>query len=521
MPFDAPEREYRMKKLLASLALGLTLCFGGAAFAQTAPAAEAKVEAKAEAKPEAKAEATAPATAPAAAPAAAEAAPAIVPNKGDTAWMMVSTLLVIMMVVPGLALFYGGLVRSKNMLSVLMQVMVTFSLITVLWFIYGYSLAFTEGNAYIGGLDRLFMNGIWDNAAGTFANAATFSKGVAIPEITFAGFQATFAGITCALIVGAFAERIKFSAVLLFMTLWFTFSYLPIAHMVWFWMGPDAYTAKEVVDEMNSKAGMIWQWGALDFAGGTVVHINAAVAGLVGAFMVGKRIGYGREAMAPHSLTLTMVGASLLWVGWFGFNAGSALEANGFAALAFVNTLLATAAAVLAWCVGEALMRGKASMLGAASGAVAGLVAITPAAGNVGIGGALVIGIVAGFACLWGVNGLKKMLGADDSLDVFGVHGVGGIVGALLTGVFNSPVLGGPGFVADWVTATGITAADYSIAAQVWTQAKAVLVTVVWSGVVSFVAFKLVDLTVGLRVSEEAEREGLDISSHGETAYHG
>ena len=508
-----------MKKLFASLALGLSLCFGGAAFAQTAPAAEAKVEAKAEAKAEAATPATAPA--PAAAPAAAEAAPALVPNKGDTAWMMVATILVIMMVVPGLALFYGGLVRSKNMLSVLMQVMVTFSLVTVLWFIYGYSLAFTEGNAYIGGLDRLFMNGIWDNAAGTFANAATFSKGVVIPEITFAGFQATFAGITCALIVGAFAERIKFSAVLIFMTLWFTFSYLPIAHMVWFWMGPDAYTAKEVVDEMNGKAGMIWQWGALDFAGGTVVHINAAVAGLVGAFMIGKRIGYGREAMAPHSLTLTMVGASLLWVGWFGFNAGSALEANGFAALAFVNTLLATAAAVLAWCVGEALMRGKASMLGAASGAVAGLVAITPAAGNVGIGGALVIGIVAGFACLWGVNGLKKMLGADDTLDVFGVHGVGGIVGALLTGVFNSPALGGPGFVADWTTAAMVTAADYSIAAQVWTQAKAVLVTIVWSGVVSLVAFKLVDLTVGLRVSEEAEREGLDITSHGETAYHG
>ncbi|MEY4124442.1 MAG: Ammonia channel precursor [Pseudomonadota bacterium] len=281
-------------------------------------------------------------------------------------------------------------------------------------------------------------------------------------------------------------------------------------------MGPDAYTAKEVVDEMNGKAGMIWQWGALDFAGGTVVHINAAVAGLVGAFMIGKRIGYGREAMTPHSLTLTMVGASLLWVGWFGFNAGSALEANGFAALAFVNTLLATAAAVLAWCVGEALMRGKASMLGAASGAVAGLVAITPAAGNVGIGGGLVIGIVAGFACLWGVNGLKKMLGADDTLDVFGVHGVGGVVGALLTGVFNSPALGGPGFVADWTTATMVTAADYSIAAQVWTQAKAVLVTIVWSGVVSLVAFKLVDLTVGLRVSEEAEREGLDITSHGE-----
>jgi Amt family ammonium transporter len=296
---------------------------------------------------------------------------------------------------------------------------------------------------------------------------------------------------------------------------------LPVAHMVWFWMGPDAYATKEVADEMTSKAGLLWQWGALDFAGGTVVHINAAVAGLVGAFMVGKRVGYGRESMAPHSLTLTMVGASLLWVGWFGFNAGSALEANGFAALAFINTLIATAAAVLAWCVGEALMRGKASMLGAASGAVAGLVAITPAAGNVGLGGALIIGFIGGFACLWGVNGLKKMLGADDSLDVFGVHGVGGIVGALLTGVFNSPALGGPSAVGDWVTVTMITPDAYSIAAQVWTQAKAVLLTVVWSGVVSVVAFKLVDMVIGLRVTEEEEREGLDISSHGESAYHG
>jgi len=311
----------------------------------------------------------------------------------------------------------------------------------------------------------------------------------------------------------------KFSAVLLFMVLWFTFSYAPIAHMVWFWMGPDAYSAADVVDAMNAKAGFIWQSGALDFAGGTVVHINAAVAGLVGAYMVGKRIGYGKEAMAPHNLVMTMVGASLLWVGWFGFNAGSALEANGTAALAFINTFGATAAAVLAWCVGEALMRGKASMLGAASGAVAGLVAITPAAGNVGVGGALIIGLVAGFACLWGVNGLKKMLGADDSLDVFGVHGVGGIVGALLTGVFNSPALGGPSFVGDWVTAGVVGAADYSIAAQVWIQLKAVLITIVWSGVVSYLAFKIVDLTIGLRVSEEEEREGLDISSHGETAY--
>ena len=503
-----------MKKLIASLLLGLSL-LGTGVFALAQTPAEAPAAAVS-------AVSAAPGATPAmAAPAAAEAAaaPAPVPNKGDAAWMMVSTILVILMVVPGLALFYGGLVRSKNMLSVLMQVMVTFSLIVVLWFIYGYSLAFTEGNAFIGGFDRLFMKGIWDNAAGTFANAATFSKGVVIPEIVFAAFQATFAGITCCLIVGAFAERIKFSAVLLFMVIWFTFSYAPMAHMVWFWMGPDAYTAATVVDAMNAKAGYLWQTGALDFAGGTVVHINAAVAGLVGAFMVGKRIGYGKEAMAPHSLTLTMVGASLLWVGWFGFNAGSALEANGFAALAFINTLGATSAAVLAWCLGEALMRGKASMLGAASGAVAGLVAITPAAGNVGIGGGLVIGFIAGFACLWGVHGLKKLLGADDSLDVFGVHGVGGIVGALLTGVFNSPALGGPGFVADWVTATGITAADYSIVSQVWIQAKAVLITVVWSGAVSFIAYKVVDLTIGLRVNEEDEREGLDITSHGETAY--
>jgi Amt family ammonium transporter len=514
-----------MKKLLISLVLGLgILTAGSIASAQTAApaavasAAEAKAPEAAPAAPAAAVAATAPAAAAsdAAAPAA---APVPVPNKGDTAWMMVSTLLVILMTVPGLALFYGGLVRSKNMLSVLMQVMVTFSMIVVLWFIYGYSLAFTEGNAFIGGLDRLFMKGIWDNAAGTFANAATFSKGVVIPEIVFAAFQATFAGITCTLIVGSFAERIKFSAVLAFMVLWFTFSYAPMAHMVWFWMGPDAYTGKEVVDAMTSKAGLLWQWGALDFAGGTVVHINAAVAGLVGAFFIGKRIGYGKEAMAPHSLTLTMVGASLLWVGWFGFNAGSALEANGFAALAFINTFGATAAAVLTWSIGEALHKGKSSMLGAASGAVAGLVAITPAAGNVGVGGALIIGLISGFAGLWGVTGLKKMLGADDSLDVFGVHGVCGILGALLTGVFNSPALGGPGYVADWVTATMVTSADYSIAAQVLVQAKAVGVTVVWSGIVSVIAYFIVDKTIGLRVSEEDEREGLDITSHGETAY--
>ncbi len=462
------------------------------------------------AAPAAAAAAPAPAPAPAAAP------PAPTPNKGDVSWMMLATLLVVMMAVPGLALFYGGLVRSKNMLSVLMQVFVTFSLITVLWVIYGYSLAFTEGNAFIGGLDRLFLKGVFDPAAGSFAMAATFSKGVVIPEILFVAFQATFAAITCCLIVGAFAERMKFAAVLMFMVLWFTFSYLPVAHMVWFWMGPDAYTSKELVDGLNAKAGFLWQDGALDFAGGTVVHINAAVAGLVGAYMLGKRVGYGREAMAPHNLPLTMVGAALLWVGWFGFNAGSALEAGNSAALAFLNTFTATACAVLAWCAAEALARGKASMLGAASGAVAGLVAITPAAGNVGIVGALVIGTVAGFAGLWGVSKLKKMLGADDSLDVFGVHGVCGIVGALLTGVFNNQALGGPGLVTDWVTAS---VGSNGVGAQVWIQLKAVLITVVWSGVVSFIAYKIVDLTIGLRVSEEEEREGLDISYHGETAY--
>ena len=514
-----------MKKLLVSIALGLSLLgFGTLALAQTtsatpatpvaAPAASASA-AEAAATPAAAAPAAAtPAAAPATTTAAA--APAPVPNKGDIAWMTVATAFVIMMSIPGLALFYGGLVRSKNMLSVLMQVFVTFSMIVILWCIYGYSLAFTEGNQFIGGFDRLFMKGLFDPMKGEYAMAATFSKGVVIPELLFMAFQATFAAITCCLIVGAFAERIKFSAMLMFMVLWFTFSYTPIAHMVWYWMGPDAYTSKAVVDGLNAKAGLIWQWGALDFAGGTVVHINAAVAGLVGAYVIGKRTGYGREAMAPHSLTLTMVGASLLWVGWFGFNAGSALEANGTAVLAFMNTFSATAAAVLAWCLGEALMRGKASMLGAASGAVAGLVAITPACGNVGLMGAIVIGFVSGFASLWGVNGLKKMLGADDSLDVFGVHGVGGIVGALLTGVFNNQALGGPGLVSDWVT---VAVSSVSIADQVWIQLKAVMLTIVWSGVVSLAAYKIVDLVIGLRVSEEDEREGLDITSHGETAY--
>ena len=457
------------------------------------------------------------ATAAAAPAATATATPAPTPNKGDTAWMLTSTALVLLMSVPALALFYGGLVRSKNMLSVLMQVFVTFSLITVLWCIYGYSLAFTEGNSIIGGLDRLFLKGTFDAAKGEFSMAATFSKGTPMYEMVFVAFQATFAAITCCLILGSVVERMKFSAVLIFMVIWFTFSYLPLAHMVWFWMGPDAYTDPKLVDELNAKAGMLWQWGALDFAGGTVVHINAGVAGLVGAFVVGKRVGYGREAMSPHSLTMTMVGAAMLWFGWFGFNAGSALEANGAASLAFMNTFLATACAVLTWIFGEWIFKGKPSMLGAASGAVAGLVAITPAAGNVGIPGAFVIGSLAGLVCLWGVNGLKKMLGADDALDVFGVHALGGILGALLTGIFNNQDLGGPGLVTDWVTAK---VGSNPIMDQLLIQAKAVGVTVIWTAVVAYIAFKIADVIVGLRVAEEAEREGLDLNEHGEAAYH-
>jgi Amt family ammonium transporter len=393
---------------------------------------------------------------------------------------------------------------------------VVFSLVTVLWGIYGYSLAVTEGNQFFGGFDRVVLTGALDAFAGNYENAATFSKGVYIQEIVFVAFQATFAAITCCLILGAFAERAKFSAVLVFIVLWFTFSYAPIAHMVWFWMGPDAYTDPKVAETLGAKAGYLWDMGALDFAGGTVVHINAGIAGLVGAYLVGRRIGFGKEAMPAHNLPMTMIGASLLWMGWFGFNAGSALEANNSAALAFLNTYLATACAVLSWTAGEAIFKGKPTMLGAASGAVAGLVAITPAAGNVGIAGAFVIGLAAGLVCLWGVSGLKKLLGADDALDVFGVHAVGGILGALLTGVFVSPALGGPGFVTDWVTVKqGFT----SIGEQVWIQAKAVGLTVLWSGIVSLVAYKLVDWTIGLRVSEEDEREGLDTSSHGEAAY--
>lgn len=445
-------------------------------------------------------------------------APAPTANKGDIAWMLVATLLVTMMAIPGLALFYGGLVRAKNMLSVLMQVFMIFAVIIVLWCIYGYSLAFTEGGRFIGKFDRVLLQGIWDPVQASFTSAATFTKGVVLPEFVFAAFQATFAAITCGLIIGAFAERAKFKAVLAFVVIWFTFSYLPIAHMVWFWTGPDAIKDAATLATETAKAGFLFQMGALDFAGGTVVHINAAVAGLVGAFMIGKRIGYGREAMAPHSLTMTMIGASLLWVGWFGFNAGSAYEANDIAALAFVNTLLATAAATVSWVFGEWMSKGKPSMLGAASGAVAGLVAITPACGFVGPMGGLVIGLASGVVCLWGVNGLKRLLGADDSLDVFGVHGVGGILGALLTGVFASPALGGQG-IFDYV-ANKMSADAYSIVGQVTTQATAVGVTILWSAVVSVVAYKVVDLVIGLRVAEDEEREGLDITSHGESAYH-
>ncbi len=505
-----------MKKLFAIFLTVCAMSLSGALHAEDKPA-EAAAPAAAEAKP---AEGMAgmsgmAATAAPAAAASAEAAPAAaaapVPNKGDTAWMLIATALVILMTIPGLAMFYGGLVRSKNMLSVLMQVFVVFSMMVVLWAIYGYSLAFTEGNAFIGSLDKLFLKGVTPESV-----AATFSKGVVIPEYIYIVFQATFAAITPALIVGAFAERIKFSAVLLFMLIWFTFAYLPMAHMVWYWAGPDAYTSADAAAAAGATAGFLFQKGALDFAGGTVVHINAGIAGLVGAYMLGKRVGYGKESMAPHSLTTTMIGASLLWVGWFGFNAGSNLEATGLAGMAFANTLFATAAAALSWLLAEWMMKGKPSMLGTASGAVAGLVAITPACGFVGPMGAIIIGLLAGAICLWGVNGLKRLLGADDALDVFGVHGVGGILGAILTGVFVSPALGGTG-VYDYVANK---VGDFDMTTQVISQLWAVGTAIVWSGVVSLVAFKIVDLVVGLRVPEDQEREGLDITSHGESAYH-
>ncbi|WKZ13848.1 MAG: ammonium transporter [Gammaproteobacteria bacterium] len=432
------------------------------------------------------------------------------PDKGDTAWVLTATVLVILMTIPGLALFYGGMVRGKNVLSVLMQVFMTFCLMALLWAIYGYSLAFTAGNAFLGGLDRAFLAGLTPESL-----AATFSRGVYIPEFSYFVFQLTFAAITPCLIVGAFAERLKFSAVLLFLVIWFTFAYLPVAHMVWFWAGPDAYTDAEAAAVAGASAGFIFQKGALDFAGGTVVHINAGIAGIVGAVFAGKRVGYGRAPMPPHNLPMVMIGASLLWVGWFGFNAGSNLEANGLTAQVFANTILATAAAALAWTFAEWFWRGTPTMLGAASGAVAGLVAITPACGWVGPMGSIIIGLLAGVVCLLAVTRLKAALGYDDSLDVFGVHCVGGILGALLTAVFCDPALGGTG-VYDYVAGA---VAEYSIGAQFVSQLWGVGVTVLLSGLVSVAGYAIVNATIGLRVTEDEERAGLDTSSHGESAY--
>ncbi len=448
-----------MKKMLPALSVGLGLL--GAATGALAQEAAPVVEAAAQVT------------------SAVETAAATI-DSGDTAWMLTSTMLVILMIIPGLALFYGGLVRSKNMLSVLAQVFTIFSLITVLWAVYGFSLTFGGEGKFYGDFSKLFLSGITPDTVSSALST--------IPEFVFVAFQSTFAAITVALIVGAFAERTKFSAVMIFSVLWFTFSYIPMAHKVW-------------------GGGLMAEDGALDFAGGTVVHINAAVAGLVGAYMVGKRLGFGKEALPPHSLTLTMVGGALLWVGWFGFNAGSAGAANGGAGLAFINTILATGAAAVAWMVAETLHKGKASMLGVVSGAVGGLVTITPAAGFVGPMGSIVMGLIAGPLCLWGVSGLKRMLKVDDVCDVFGVHGVGGILGAILTGVFCAASLG------------GVEPEGYNMASQVWVQFKSVIITIVWCGVVSFICYKVADILVGLRVSEDAEREGLDITTHGESAY--
>lgn len=500
-----------MKKFLGSIALMGAMLFGAPTYADEASAVASAPVAEVVANEVVATEVTVAVSSAVASEAAAPAAPTMTINKGDNTWLFIATALVILMSIPGLALFYGGLVRSKNMLSVLMQVFTVFSLISILWVVYGYSLAFTEGNAFIGSFSKVLLSGVTPDSI-----AATWNKGVGISEMIYIVFQGAFAAITCALIVGSFAERIKFSAVLVFCVIWFTFSYIPMAHMVWYWAGPDAYTSAEAGAAATATAGFLFQDGALDFAGGTVVHINAAIAGLVGSYFVGKRVGYGRDPMTPHSLTMTMIGAALLWFGWFGFNAGSALEANGVAALAFLNTWIAPAAAAMTWSIAEWIWKGKPSLLGAASGAVAGLVVITPAAGFVGVGGALAMGLIAGLAGLWGVHGLKRMLGADDSLDVFGVHGVCGIVGAILTGVFASPDLGGTGV---WDYVTNGVASGYSILNQVKIQSIGVVVTIVWSGVVAAIAYKLVDMTIGLRVKEDEEREGLDVTSHGEKAY--
>ncbi len=438
------------------------------------------------------------------------------PNKGDVSWLMTATVLVILMTIPGLALFYGGMVRSKNVLSLLMQVMIIFCVGCLLFAFYGYSMAFSEGtNQFVGGFSKIFLKGMTGDSL-----TGTFSKATNIPELGFFCFQATFAAITPALIVGAFAERIKFSALLVFIVLWLTFAYYPIAHMVWFWAGPDAYVSQAASDAAVAHNGFLFNKGALDFAGGTVVHINAGIAGIIGCLLIGKRVGFGQTALPPHNVPYVMVGSALLWVGWFGFNVGSNLEANGFATLVFTNTLLATAAATMGWMFGEWIFKGSPTMLGAASGAVAGLVAITPACGWVGPMGSIAIGAIAAFICLWAVTWLKHKFKYDDSLDVFGVHCIGGICGALLTGVFNSPALGGTD-VYDYVANAYPKPADYSIAAHVISQAWGVGVTILWCGIVSLIAYKVVDLTIGLRVTEEQEREGLDTVSHGERAYNG
>jgi len=452
--------------------------------------------------------------------AAASPIPAPTVNKGDTAWMLVSTLLVLMMSVPGLALFYGGLVRTKNMLSVLTQVLMIVCMVAVIWVTWGYSEAFTSGNAFVGGLSKIFLKGVDANA-----QAATFSNGVYIPELVYVCFQMTFACITPALIVGSFAERVRFSPLMLFVALWVTLVYFPIAHMVWYWDGPDGIAAAALkgsaaLDAVNKDAGLLFQWGALDFAGGTVVHINAGIAGFVGCLLFGKRLGYGKDIMAPHSLTMTMIGASLLWVGWFGFNAGSNLEANGVTAVAFMNTFIATAAAGLSWVLVEQATKGKPSLLGAASGVVAGLVAVTPASGFAGTMGSLILGLAVSPICFFFVTTVKNKFGYDDSLDVFGVHCIGGIVGALATGILVSPALGGQG-IADYAAHPGtLSAGSYDMVGQVIIQAKAVLLTLVWSGVGSAILFTIIDKTWGMRASPEVETQGLDIAEHGERAYH-
>ncbi len=464
-------------------------------------------------------------------PALAQAPTPPTPNKGDTAWMLTATVLVLLMTIPGLALFYGGLVRTKNMLSMLMQVFYTVCVVCIIWVLYGYSMAFTEGTIYnslFGSFSKAFLAGVTPES-----NVETFTQGVVIPEYVYICFQMTFACITPALIVGAMAERMKFSAIALFIPLWVTFVYFPMAHMVWYWAGPEAIAgaAKAIADAgadaakkqaaeallatANANAGLAFQWGALDFAGGTVVHINSGIAALVGALVVGKRVGFGKEAMPPHSLTLTLVGGALLWVGWFGFNAGSALEAGGTAALAMLNTFVATAAAALAWLLAENISKGKPSLLGAVTGAVAGLVAVTPAAGFAGPMGAIVLGLVAGVVCFIACSAIKNALGYDDALDVFGVHGIGGIVGAIGTGILAAPFLGGTG-VFDY---TAGKIADYDVVTQVISQIKAVCLTIVWSGLGTLILLGVVRAVVGLRPATDQEREGLDLVDHGERAY--